>query len=317
MKWSRFNVLFSSNRLGKILFNTRTLSLSKISEETFLVLERIRDGLEDPHQVLLAEDIERLRKSKVLVENHEDIDYLNFLKYKKNLESYCNKKLGLVVCPTLSCNFACPYCYEHNHSCKAMSAIVQDSLINFANKHSAGCTGATLNWHGGEPLVAFGTIREFWDKLETRLKLPVIHSSMVSNGYLLTEEMCQYFNEKGLDYLQITIDGTKETHDKTRILKSGGSTYDRIIANIDMATELMPKCQIGVRTNIWKGNKAEYLELYKELSSRWKTKNCNIYHAYVLENELGSDSQHRLEIELSEKEKMILKSCWQRPELKA
>lgn len=70
-----------------------------------------------------------------------------------------------------------------------------------------------------------------------------------------------------------------------------------------MATELMPNCCIGVRTNIGLLNKDEYVDLYNELSERWKDKNCSIYHSFIVDNGYYSNCNKQYSQELSTKEK--------------
>jgi len=303
MKWSNYNILFYSDKLGYCLFNSRMLSFSKISKETFELFSKIRDNKIIAEEVLNRSDYDKLVKTKVIVTDHEDNNYLNTLKYRKTIQSYNTKSLGIILCPTLSCNFACPYCYEHNLPNNTMREPVQDELIKFINKKSEDFQDLTLNWHGGEPLIAFETIKQIYMKIENNSKLHIGHSSMVSNGYLLSQSVCNFFHEKKLDYLQITIDGSKDIHNKTRKLKNGQSSFERIIENIDMATDLMPNCCIGIRTNIGKSNREDYIQLYFELSKRWAGKNCNIYHTYVLDNSVNTCEKRRISLELTTEEK--------------
>lgn len=302
MKWSIYNFLLKSDKLGYCLFNSRTLYFTKIDEITYNTLSKIQKG-ENIINKLYDADRESLAKAKILVSEHEDEEYINMLKYKSRIQSYTNDTLSIVVCPTLYCNFACPYCYEHNLPKNIMEEKVQNELIDFINKNEDNHRSLSLNWHGGEPLFAFKTIKQIYEKIERDINLPIKRSTMVSNGYLLNENICDFFNKKNLNFLQITIDGNKETHNKTRKLKNGESSFEKIIENIDMATKLMPNCKIGVRTNIGKGNREDYVPLYKELKKRWKGTNVNIYHAYVLDNSLNTCEQKRLSIELSTEEK--------------
>jgi uncharacterized protein len=309
MKWSRYNILFNSKRIGYTLFNTRTLSLSTLDEITYKMLNKLKNDTDECIKEIDEEDLLRLQNNKILTTDDEDDNLVQVLQYKKQIQSYCTNTLGIIVCPTLSCNFACPYCYEHNLSKDQMSEQIQDKLIEFINKHKEGMSGLVLNWHGGEPLAAFETIKQLYKKIENSSELGIIHSSMVTNGYLLNEEKCRFLESHHLDYIQITIDGKKETHDKTRRLKNGGSSYDTIIHNIDIATKLMPNCKIGIRTNISKVNKDEYIDLYQELSERWKGKNCSVYHAFVLDNNIKSPKQKdKYDFELSPEEKNIFES---------
>lgn len=303
MKWSQFNCLFHSKKTGYFLHNTRMKLLVRLDETSYKRLQEISENPELAETLLDESDYTYLVNSKVLVSEHEDNNYIGKLEYKRRRESFTFNSLGIILCPTLACNFACPYCYEKNLPNSTMQESVQNDLINFINRHTDTCKFMALNWHGGEPLIAFNTIKQIYTKLESDAQLRISNSSMVSNGYLLNEEICKYLAEKKLNYLQITIDGNKETHNKTRILKNGGSSFEKIIENIDMATELMPNCQIGIRTNIGKFNREEYVELYKELSARWKGKNCFVYHTFVLDNDLDTCYDKRCSFELSTDEK--------------
>lgn len=303
MKWSQFNCLFYSKKAGYYLHNTRMLSLIKLDEKSYNILLKIRENPDNAKILLSEADYRYFVRAKVLVPEYEDVNFINKLEYKRRRESFASDSLGIVLCPTLACNFACPYCYEKNLPNNVMAENVQEQLVDFINNYVGKCNSIALDWHGGEPLLAFKTIKQIYSKLENRVLLPVSYSSMVSNGYLLTEEICTYLAEKKLNYLQITIDGNKLTHNKTRMLKNGGSSFERIIENIDMATELMPECRIGIRTNIGKSNKEEYIDVYNELSERWKGKNCSIYSTFVVDNNYYSTCDGQSSFELTTDEK--------------
>lgn len=304
MLWSRYNILFKSELKGYCLFNSRMLSLSQLDKDTYELFLQIKRDSSKIRELLSKEDYDDLVKNKVIVQGNEDDKYISMLKYKKQTQSYGTKNLSLVVCPTLSCNFACPYCYEHNLPNSKMKEEVQQQLVEFINRHVSNLDGLALNWHGGEPLMAMNTITQIYNKIKNEAKLPIKHSSMVSNGYLLTEENCLALRDIHLDYLQITIDGDKDTHNKTRVLKNGKSSFEQIIKNVDKAVELMPECHIGIRTNIGKNNKDEYPALYKRLSERWKGKNLHVYHAFVMDNSMDTTWERRKNLELSTEEKI-------------
>ncbi len=67
MKWSRYNVLFYSEKLGYALFNSRMLSLTTIDKDTYDLFCEIRDGVVDAESNITAEDLDNLKKGKVLV----------------------------------------------------------------------------------------------------------------------------------------------------------------------------------------------------------------------------------------------------------
>ena len=63
--------------------------------------------------------------------------------------------IGLTICPTLNCNFACPYCFE-DHAPGIMLNEVQDDVVSLAKRmlESSGASELRVNWFGGEPLIA-------------------------------------------------------------------------------------------------------------------------------------------------------------------
>lgn len=217
MKWSQFNCLFHSNKVGYYLHNTRMLSLLKLDEQSYNKLLKVRENPKSANTLLDKDDYAYLVKTKVLVQEQEDSNYINKLEYKRRKESFTSDSLGIILCPTLACNFACPYCYEKDLPNNVMQESTQNQLVEFINKYIGKCKSMTLNWHGGEPFMAFKTIKQIYSKLEYEVQLPISHSAMVSNGYLLNEEICTYLSEKRLNYLQIIIDGDKKTHNKTRV----------------------------------------------------------------------------------------------------
>jgi len=58
-------------------------------------------------------------------------------------------------------------------------------------------------------------------------------NSIITNGYLLTDSNARMLSSvAGVTTVQVTIDGTKDIHDKRRTLEGGQGTYDVIMQNI-------------------------------------------------------------------------------------
>lgn len=281
MKWSRYNTLFVSDEHEFFLYNSRKNSFFNIDENLYHELKRVEIGIKKAEE-LPAELLEKLKTDNIFVEEYSDDNYIAQMEYFKRKTSFNSSNLSLVLVPTLGCNFKCPYCYENNLPDVKMKEEVQDKLIDFINSHSQRAKDMSIYWHGGEPLLAFNVIKSILNKIKERSLLPLLNQKMVSNGYLFNQEMCDFFNETQLKYLQITVDGTESTHNKSRIHKSGVPTYERIIKNIDLIVNEMPDCHVGIRVNIHNENKGDYPNIYKELSNRWSGKNCAVYPAFVL-----------------------------------
>ena len=127
-----------------------------------------------------------------------------------------------------------------------MDNVVEDKVIEFI-KLSENCSNLKLCRHGGEPLIAFDNIKRFLNKVKKDDKIKITTHSMVSNGFLLDREKCVFLNDHNLNSIQITIDGLKENHDKSRVHKSGCSTFNTIINNVENVFELIPQCHVIIR----------------------------------------------------------------------
>ncbi len=285
MKISRFVIPFTREG-AYYIYNLKTLSLLSVDEMMYRwILHAIEFGVDADS---INDKMESYLAIKRIIDDDresDDCDFCYKMEYAKRLKSLTNRTLSLVIAPTLSCNFACPYCYEASLPSSLMKANVEDELIDFINSFTQTCDNLEICWSGGEPLIGFDNIESLYYKIQNKSKLPLIRQSIVTNGYLLTDRVCDFFRLGHVSLVQITIDGNEETHNKSRILKTGGKTYDAILSNIDCMVRMVPECTVVVRTNIHEGNKDEFGFLYKRLKSRWKDfKNVLLSPAFVQPN---------------------------------
>lgn len=106
---------------------------------------------------------------------------------------------------------------------------------------------------------------------------------MTSNGYLLDEEKCKFFQKYPMTSIQITIDGDKENHDQRRMLKPNIPTYDVIIENIDRFNYYNPETYVTIRVNLDASNINTFPKAIKEFNSKWwnNGKKVVVYPAFV------------------------------------
>lgn len=85
-----------------------------------------------------------------------------------------------------------------------------------------------------------------------------------------------------VSFIQVTIDGPKEIHDKRRCLKSGGGSYDRILSNLSNIKEDTP-LNVDIRINVDKRNEKNIPDLLEDLKSYGlhQQKNVSINFGHV------------------------------------
>ncbi len=269
--WSKYNVFFNRGE-NYFLYCSLTNSFARLSKETYLDLRRkFMDNMpvED-------EEIRTQLKHMKAIET-DDAYELTRIRYMDDIRRFSRHSLSLTINPTLACNFRCPYCFEKEHRPKYMTDEVEDRIMELV-RNSVGSQRIFVTWFGGEPLLGFNIIKSLTGKLKGIGK--PYEAGMITNGYLLTDEVIKSLEPLCIRRLQITLDGRREIHDSRRHLADGGPTYDVIIKNIERCRNLDPKLRIAVRVNIDKTNRDDFIEIYKELISL-NHPNIDIYPGIV------------------------------------
>jgi uncharacterized protein len=288
--WSRYNLLFLSERNGWLLYNSASNAFLQLSTEAVEAVERIKENPNAVDYSTMPDLYFHLRNGGFLVGETQDDDFFNILKMRRLTANYAGHVMILTIAQTRACNFACPYCYEGNRTASLMSEETEDKLVEFIKKHKKISTVA-LTWYGGEPLLAFPHIQRLNSKIEETGKNYV--SSMITNGYLLNEEVISQLNTLKIKKIQITLDGKKETHDSRRHLINGGETFDKIVSNIDKLMSSDWEGTLDVRVNVDPSNKDEFAYVYKFIQERYPDKfdkNVIVYPGFVHSEEVNPDT---------------------------
>ena len=169
--------------------------------------------------------------------------------------------VNLTICPTMGCNFDCPYCFEE-HGRGKMGAQVQDDIVALAERmlDASGSKKIGVSWFGGEPLLAPDVIESLSKRLMAlaQERDGEYTAGVITNGYLLTQDMVDMLDSVNVKSAQVTIDGLGPSHDATRHLVGGKPTFDRIVANL---RDLEIPFRVLIRHNVHGDNKAEVSEL--------------------------------------------------------
>jgi len=106
--WSRYNRLFRNGEHGGLLYNILSNILFELDEPHYTMLESWCDkGI-----AIAAEDEEflnLLREKNVIIDSKENERFLHIYQYEHLATCFDTSLLGLTICPTLRCNFRCPY----------------------------------------------------------------------------------------------------------------------------------------------------------------------------------------------------------------
>lgn len=257
---SRYNIYAQIPDTQKVaIFNTRTRVCVEYSALEYYVMKSLDEIPADNPFVA------RLASQGTIV----NFDEREALEAQNRLASATppGRAVHITICPTLACNFECPYCFS-NHGRGKMSVQVQDDVVALTERmiDASGANSVVITWFGGEPLLATDVIESLSPRLiEAVEKRGCAYEAWIfTNGYLLSQEVVDLLGRCRIEHVHIPLDGIEETNDATRRLVGGGPTFDRIVENLAL---LKPPIKTLIRGNTHKGNVAQLDEL-KELVKR-------------------------------------------------
>lgn len=281
-KKSVFNIIIDELSGGEALvFNSFHSTFGIMDTATRSIYERIENT--DPASLEEGRDREAfsiLFKNGFIVPF--ELDELSLVDLECQRSKFDSSKIALTIAPTLSCNMACPYCFEQNLSGR-MSRTIQEALCIFVEKRieDSKCKQLHVTWYGGEPLLAVDIISSLSHRLISLCEAQNVSytASIVTNGVFLTREVAEQLRSLKVLRAQVTLDGMAEYHNKRRVLKNGGDSFNIIINNIDACYDLL---DINVRVNVDEGNIGNIEEFLSFLLDEkgWK-KNPSVYLAPV------------------------------------
>lgn len=279
LKASKYNVFVDIGKGRYILFNSMSKTVSVVTYDIKKKLQsdyyRTKTGLAD-----YMDEIKVLGEGGFLISSEKD-ELTEFRELHLN-SKFDETSATFVIIPTFSCNLKCPYCYQGQGIQRPVgsmnektSKVVADFIVKYISQHKT--KSLLIQIIGGEPLANFSPIEYILSSVHKYCTDASIEVTIEidTNGTLITDEIIEKI-QKFSPTVVISLDGSKQFHDKHRFSNDGAGTFDRIIQNI----ELLIERKIVVEGNICvsKDNFSSMKELLLNLRSRGIVIPVNFIH---------------------------------------
>ncbi len=245
---SRFNIeVLHPDTRDTILYNSLYGSVTAWDSSE---IPAVRAVLDAPDTAGPAQNaiVATLREQKHLVT--VDTDEIAMVEGRKRLGVLDQNRLDVILMPTLDCNFACSYCYETRQASR-MSPAIEAAVTAWLEAQIPRYKLTLLHWFGGEPLIAQDQVARISARALAAAKTAhaqcAIH--VTTNGYLLTPNRLPDLLDAGIRDFQVTLDGPAETHDRLRVLRNGGGTFQRIFTNVVALARADERVRVSLRVN--------------------------------------------------------------------
>lgn len=173
---------------------------------------------------------------------------------RKNLDQFMNKPGTKIVILTLtnSCNLACTYCYEHNKEMQTMSLETALKIVDYEMTADDGSDFVCIYYFGGEPYLAFETIKKIHSHLQSRTWPKGWFGFTTTNGTLVHGEVQDWLRENASSMeVYVSLDGDREMHNQNR-----SNSFDQIdvdffrkeypFAKMTVTAETLPHLAQGI-----------------------------------------------------------------------
>jgi uncharacterized protein len=242
-KLSRYNNVFDQGG-DRYLYNALTGALIKLDEDGEGYLSFF-DGCEDG-----GEYFNVLKDSGCIVDADYDELMQVLVDEKATMLDEQPELMHYTIAPTLSCNYACTYCFEEG--CRKPSSMTQEmqddvcSYIEDAMARNDNLKRLGITWFGGEPLLAADAVERISARLMGYCEEHGIEygAGIVTNGRLLTAENAQMLERCKVTFVQLAMDGMPERYKALKRAKDGD--FEAVVDNIKNAAPILP---ISVRIN--------------------------------------------------------------------
>lgn len=230
--------------LNNYVYDRNTNQIIRISKNDYNALNS-----QNPDKSVIRKFQKRgfLLEDKLKGIEHPDTKIVNHMLEKKM--EY------LLLQVTQECNLRCQYCvyggsYENRtHSSLNMDTELSHRAIRYYIERTAEMDELTLGFYGGEPLLRMELIKDCVDYIKHLVPDKVITFTLTTNGTLLTLDKAKYLYEKNFNIV-ISLDGSKEEHDKNRVFKNSNlGSFEIIMKNLKEIKDFLPDFMKNISFN--------------------------------------------------------------------
>lgn len=281
MHFAKEHDIFELSKEQYLLINYVSGAADIIDNSCKIALEK------GDYKLLDKNIIDELISRKYLFSSIQEYEQYLFELDKKLLSVEKTQMPNFLLIPSYNCNFECSYCYQKSYQIEkfygnkdysknivdAMFAAMDKIIENTGNQENKDFIKVTLM--GGEPLFSHND--DILPFIFEKLKDKKYKVSVITNGYEL-DNYIPFLRKLNIDFIQITMDGTKEIHDTKRFNNKHVGTFDVIMKNVKKALEA--GLNVEIRNNVDADNILN-LPAFAYTLSDLKNDFPNLLHPYI------------------------------------
>lgn len=254
-KKSKYNYIVEDEKLNNVyIYNLLTRSFLCIEKSLWIDINN------NNYEKIDFDSIQTMLEEGIILYNNVNEQYV--LKDKIESRMVTNENAAMFLSMTSGCNFKCPYCYQDYRTNINDNLFITEEKIDIIYSYirELRLSNLAIAYFGGEPTLNMDVLMYALNKFRNLESNMNVSHTIITNGYMLTDEiLCLYKKIENL-IIQFTIDGNENSHNKTRIHKEFGNTFDKIYLNLCKLAHEIPN-HVAVRINVANTDFVEYYQL--------------------------------------------------------
>ncbi len=240
--------------LCNYIYDVNTNMFLDVDEDTYQYLKKVEQSdegvvpiadkrIKQNFEILFSQGYLSSKHPKQIRQSQSD-----FMEYHLN-ENIAQMALQV----TQQCNFRCAYCaycasdfeFQREHSSKRMPIETALTAIDFFAARCANQEEPVIAFYGGEPLLEFPLIQQVVAYAREKLYGKNLKFTITTNASLLSPNIARFLLEN--DFITvISLDGTAETHDRSRRFASNGrGSFSVIRQNLEKIKKQCPEFEFS------------------------------------------------------------------------
>lgn len=216
------------------------------------------------HKTCSDKELLEVLEHKLFISSPDDFEskvQLTTSAFSKGINKDLRSPKLIMVVPTLRCDHHCSYCQVSRVNADQegfdLSKSHIPSLIKFIQEIEK--PPYKIEFQGGEPLLAFSFIQEFYNQLLMAVGAENFSLVIASSLSLISEPIITWCKGKNISF-STSIDVGKRAHNKHRKLNTKDS-FETVLANIQRISNKLGKDKIGTVTTVTNDGLSDHNEL--------------------------------------------------------
>ncbi len=224
--------------------NSKILIVNEVGEYQFLepnLFDNLVSYRLDPKSKVFLD-----LKGKHLATDTNVTPLINLLatKYRTKKAFLKNFTILHMVVVTLRCNHRCHYCHASSQSPESTQwDMEEETAINVVRTiMETPAPAVKIEFQGGEPTLNFNIVKTIVKKAKAinQSKKKDLSFVICTNLVKLSEPILNFLKKENI-LVSTSLDGPKEIHDRHRILREGGSSYDLFFEKLETCRRALGK----------------------------------------------------------------------------